>query len=235
MLEGAKMLDANHIVRLQDQATVRWHEPASISVGESQEAGADFEALVLAQHRANFDLWHQEDEARDPLAADARIADIKHEIDKLNQQRNDLVERIDNALLAAAGAQAELAPLHSETPGMMIDRLSILALKIFHTAEEVERTGTTFGHRERNRERLSRLLAQRDDLSGCLAALWAEVHAGRRRFKLYRQMKMYNDPELNPVLYGRNHAAIESAGSGDQEATAGQHNATAAFASDKET
>lgn len=235
MLEGANMLDANHIVRLQDDAVVRWHEPASAQDETQQETNEGLDALVLAQHRANFDLWHQEDEARDPLAPDARIAAIKREIDRLNQRRNDLVEQMDQALLAEVGGQVETASLHSETPGMMIDRMSILALKIFHTAEETERVEAAPGHRERNRERLARLIAQRDDLAACLGALWVEVRSGRRRFKLYRQMKMYNDPELNPVLYGRSLAAMAGVGGEDKEPAEGPHNANAPFASDKET
>jgi hypothetical protein len=83
----------------------------------------------------------------------------------------------------------------------MIDRLSILALKIFHTAEETTRPSASPEHRERNRQRLDILNAQRDDLAGCLTELWLDIRAGRRRFKLYRQLKMYNDPSLNPVLY----------------------------------
>ena len=83
----------------------------------------------------------------------------------------------------------------------MIDRLSILALKIFHTREEIERAGAPEGHAERNRERLRLLTEQRDDLVACLDRLWAEVLAGRRRFKVYRQLKMYNDPTLNPAIY----------------------------------
>jgi hypothetical protein len=85
----------------------------------------------------------------------------------------------------------------------MIDRLSILALKIFHTREEAHRGSATEAHRQRNAERLALLEEQRDDLAACLDALWSEVLDGKRRFKLYRQMKMYNDPELNPVMYGR--------------------------------
>jgi hypothetical protein len=95
------------------------------------------------------------------------------------------------------------APLHSETPGLMVDRLSILALKMYHTHEEAYRVSATEAHRRRNRERLALLEEQRNDLAGCLDALWAEVLGGTRRFKLYRQMKMYNDPELNPAIYGR--------------------------------
>jgi len=84
----------------------------------------------------------------------------------------------------------------------MIDRLSILALKIFHTREEMQRKSATEQHRQKNTGRLAVLEEQRSDLAGCLDALWREVRARTRRFKLYRQMKMYNDPELNPVIYG---------------------------------
>lgn len=158
--------------------------------------------LVILQHRENFDLWHEEDKARDPHATDAEIAAVKHAIDRLNQQRNNLVEKMDEFLLALAGEQNAKAPLHSETPGMMIDRLSILALKIYHTREEAQRETATEAHRARNAARLAVLEEQRRDLAGCLNDLWVEVKAGTRRFKLYRQMKMYNDPELNPVIYG---------------------------------
>jgi hypothetical protein len=159
--------------------------------------------LALSQHRANFDLWHEEDKARDPHATNAEIAAVKHAIDRLNQQRNDLVEKIDESLLVLAGEQNPGAPLHSETPGMMIDRLSILALKIYHTREEARRETATEVHRARNAARLTVLEEQRRDLAECLNDLWNEVIAGTRRFKLYRQMKMYNDPELNPMVYGR--------------------------------
>ena len=190
------MLDASHIVELQCRATGRWHQPGAAEV--SPEAALD--RLVLEQHRANFDLWHEEDKARDPRASDAAIAAVKHAIDGLNQRRNDLMEAIDLMLLDGLQQHGDAA-LHSETPGMMIDRLSILELKRYHTAEEAERPGAGEQHHARNQLRLRVLCEQRDDLRGCLDQLWADVSAGRRRFKLYRQMKMYNDPELNPVLY----------------------------------
>jgi hypothetical protein len=193
------MLDAFLIARAQDEMTRAWHdiEPA----GESDLP--EWMALIVAQHRANFDLWHEEDKARDPGASDAEITAVKHAIDGLNQRRNDLVEKIDELLLRLAGEQNQDAPLNSETPGLMIDRMSILALKIYHTAEEARRETATEAHRDKNAARLAVLEEQRGDLAGCLDALWSEVRHGRRRFKLYRQMKMYNDPELNPVLYGR--------------------------------
>lgn len=196
------MLNAGHIVELQEEATRRWHGPGpGASELDALVVEQGFDDLVLGQHRANFDLWHEEDQARDPGATPERIVEIKRAIDRLNQRRNDLMERIDGALLQAAGEQRAEAPLHSETPGMMIDRLSILELKRFHTAEEIARADGDERHARRNRERLTVLEEQRDDLRGALDALWTDVMSGKRRFKLYRQMKMYNDPELNPVLY----------------------------------
>jgi hypothetical protein len=100
----------------------------------------------------------------------------------------------------------------------MIDRLSILALKIHHTREEAHRGSATESHRVRNTERLSLLEEQREDLAGCLDALWSEVLTGTRRFKLYRQMKMYNDPELNPAVYSQKVAGSQGAGQGEKVA-----------------
>jgi hypothetical protein len=195
------MMNAAHLVRLQEDATRRWHEPDAASELDSLVVEQGLDDLVLEQHRANFDLWHEEDQARDAQATPEKIVAIKRAIDRLNQRRNDLMERIDRMLLAEAGKQRAEAPLHSETPGMMIDRLSILELKCFHTEEEVAR-GADEEHVQRNHQRLAVLKEQREDLRAALDALWAEVMSGRRRFKLYRQMKMYNDPALNPVLYG---------------------------------
>jgi hypothetical protein len=191
------MLDARHIVRLQEEATLRWHD-TSLPEPAPQDS---WDALILDQHRANFKLWHKEDAARDPSAADHDIASCKHAIDALNQRRNDLAEQIDLLLLAKVPTQNDATPLHSETPGMMIDRLSILALKRFHTEAETRRPDASSAHHRRNRERLEVLDAQQNDLANCLDTLWQDVIFNRRRFKLYRQMKMYNDPELNPVLY----------------------------------
>ena len=194
------MLDALLITRMQEEMTAALHEAENeVAI----ETGADgLMALAMAQHRANFDLWHEEDKARVPGAPDAEIVRVKHAIDTLTQRRNDLVEKMDVWLIDRL-EQDPAAPLHSETPGLMIDRLSILALKIYHTREEANRATATEEHRSRNVNRLALLEEQREDLAACLDALWSEVLGGRRRFKLYRQMKMYNDPELNPAVYGR--------------------------------
>ena len=200
------MLEALQIARLHDEAIARWHQPEpwpdpALLQSFAQQPAAELIQTILGNHRANFDLWHEEDKAREPGASDATITQVKHNIDALNQRRNDLVEAMDRILLAATGEQPPDAPLNSETPGLILDRLSILALKIFHTAEETQRESATEAHRERNRQRLALLLEQRSDLAGCLSALWDDVLHQRRRFKLYRQMKMYNDPELNPAIY----------------------------------
>ena len=174
-------------------ATARWHYESSAPLG-----------LVVQLHLANFELWHLEDKARDTASGDSTVAETKRAIDRVNQRRNDTVEEIDTALLASLAARdlpLPSAPLHSETPGQMLDRLSILALKIYHTALEAMREDAPALHRERNGQRLHALLEQERDLASCLATLWADLVTGRRRFKLYRQMKMYNDPSLNPVLY----------------------------------
>ncbi len=194
------MLDALLITQMQDEMTAALHETESQVAIET--SGDGLMSVAMAQHEANFELWHEEDKARVPGVADAEVARIKHAIDRLNQRRNDLVEKMDMWLLERLDQDAG-APLHSETPGLMIDRLSILALKIYHTTEEAHRTTATEAHRLRNAERLSLLEEQRDDLAGCLDALWAEVLKGTRRFKLYRQLKMYNDPELNPAVYSQ--------------------------------
>ncbi len=195
-------LSAEAIISLHDRLTRSWHDESA----EALPAGAvdDWLAQVARQHRANFDLWHIEDEARTPGATDAALAQVKRRIDRTNQLRNDLAEALDRALLdwlAASGLPNPEAPLQSESLGLMIDRLSILALKIYHTREETARSDATANHVERNQERLTVLEEQRADLANCLDALWHETLSGKRRFKIYRQMKMYNDPALNPAIY----------------------------------
>jgi Protein of unknown function (DUF4254) len=199
------MLTATHIAALQDSLTQAWHRGAAGV--QPHEAGQSFDDMVAEQHLANFELWHEEDKARIPAATDAAISAVKRSIDALNQRRNNLVEACDLFLLAHLedrGLPAETAQLHSETPGLMIDRLSILSLRLFHTAEEILREGAPPGHAKRNRERYQVLEEQRSDLVSCLDDLWTQVNAGQRRFKLYRQLKMYNDPTLNPLVYGSN-------------------------------
>jgi len=201
------MLSAAAIVELHDRSTRAWHQ-VSFTANEDAAPGSGpadaWLKAVASQHHANFDLWHIEDEARTPGATDADLARVKRNIDRTNQLRNDLAEALDSALLGWLESRQlpnVTAPLNSESPGLMIDRLSILALKIYHTREEAERIDAEPGHSERNLKRLAILESQRNDLAGCLDELWRETLAGTRQFKLYRQMKMYNDPSLNPAVY----------------------------------
>jgi len=196
------MLSADAIIKLHDDSTAAWHDAPERS--PDLTSSDPWLARVARQHRANFDLWHIEDEARTPGATDAQLVGVKRRIDQTNQLRNDLAEDLDRALLDWLAPQrlpAEAADLHSESPGLIIDRLSILALKIYHTREEAERADCSPGHAERNRSRLAILSEQRADLAGCLDVLWRATLDGTRRFKLYRQLKMYNDPTLNPAIY----------------------------------
>jgi hypothetical protein len=195
------MLSAATIVSLHDQMTESWHIDSKTV---DATPPADWLSAVARHHRANFDLWHIEDEARAPGATDKELAGVKRRVDHTNQRRNDLAEELDRTLLDWLETRAlpnPVAPLNSESPGLIIDRLSILALKIYHTRKEAGRADAPAGHASRNRERLAILEEQRADLARCLDALWFETLTGTRRFKLYRQLKMYNDPSLNPAIY----------------------------------
>ena len=210
------MLSAREIVELQDERTRAWHVIDEASFSEDSPPTAknaaytpdDEHALwldsVSRQHRSNFDLWHIEDEARAPEASEAEIAAVKRRVDRTNQLRNDLSEGLDRFLLDWLKLRSlpnPAAKLNSESPGLMVDRLSILALKIYHTRDEGARTNAPADHLARNLSRLAILEEQRADLAHCLDELWRETLAGTRRFKLYQQLKMYNDPSLNPAIY----------------------------------
>lgn len=169
---------------------------------------------LLDNHRCNARLWCEEDLARRRLAPDAEIVANKRHIDAFNQARNNAIERLDEWLLLALGlvdpatvsgaSPASLAPagarLNSETAGSMVDRLSILSLKLRAMAEQTVRTDVDEAHRADARARLARLQEQRRDLAGCLDELLADCLAGRAHFKVYRQFKMYNDPAFNREL-----------------------------------
>jgi hypothetical protein len=191
------MQDLSNIPQLQDGFTRDWHSCQDLPASRN-----GLERLIIEQHLSNFRLWHEEDQARTPKAPAEKIAQVKRSIDQLNQERNDLIEEIDRTLLESLKhIDARSAELHSETPGMMIDRLSILSLKLYHTREEADRKDASQDHRARNADRLKILEEQRNDLADNLERLWNDLKAGRRRFKLYRQLKMYNDPSLNPEIY----------------------------------
>ena len=160
---------------------------------------------VEDNHRNNRLLWDEEDLARRRHAPDGEIAGNKRAIDRYNQQRNDAIERADEQLFEfffGKKPAGERARLNSETPGAMIDRLSILSLKIRSMRAQTERKDVDRAHIETCQAKLARLVEQRGDLAACLDRLLAECARGEGRFKIYRQFKMYNDPKLNPAVYG---------------------------------
>ena len=137
-MANAPQIDGTEILHAFDEWTARWHQSPF-----AQTLADDFDAAIEGLHRANFELWHQEDKARDVHAGDTAIAAAKRAIDVINQRRNDQIEHCDELLLKELSAENLpnfQAELHSETPGMMLDRLSIMSLKMYHTGEEMERT-----------------------------------------------------------------------------------------------
>jgi hypothetical protein len=193
------MIDVPRAVRVQTETVARWHRQAIDNPYDGPYA------LVCKQHSYNFLLWHEEDIARSPDVPDRRIAEVKRAIDRYNQQRNDWIEKLDDwftGQLAESRVAASIdAPLNTETPGSALDRLSILALRIYHLHEQRERNDVDQSHRDGVDRKLAICLAQQDDLTQSLSDLLADIQAGRKRHRTYRQLKMYNDPSLNPYLY----------------------------------
>ncbi|MDL2266062.1 DUF4254 domain-containing protein [Parabacteroides sp. OttesenSCG-928-G07] len=149
--------------------------------------------------------WHLEDIIRNPKIDPVEALAIKRRIDRSNQERTDLVEMIDSYFLDTYKGVTPLpnATINTESPAWAVDRLSILVLKIFHMQQEVDRPDADAIHRQQCQNKLTILLAQKKDLSSALDQLLDDIAAGRKYMKVYKQMKMYNDPSLNPVLYGK--------------------------------
>ena len=149
--------------------------------------------------------WHLEDIIRDPHIDPADALGLKRRIDRSNQDRTDLVEEIDTYFRRLYSDVRPLpeARLNTESPAWAVDRLSILALKIWHMREQTERADADAAHVAKCRAKLDVLLDQREDLTAAIDQLLDDIAAGRKFMKVYRQMKMYNDPETNPVLYGK--------------------------------
>lgn len=183
------MLDVDKILDIHQRAIDTWlRDPESLPEHDSVYA------LIVDEHHHNFTIWQHQNAARRTDLPDSAVVQAKRMIDKNNQQRNDLVEKIDDFLLeylAVRNLADPAAPLQSETPGSMIDRLSVLALKIHYAQVEASRPNASPEDQRGHQQRHATLVEQRDDLAGCLRVLWEEVLAGQRRFKVYRQLKMY--------------------------------------------
>lgn len=161
------------------------------------------ENLLYLKNWIDTVQWHLEDIIREPSIQPEKAVEIKRRIDKSNQDRTDLVELIDSYFLDKyKDIQAKpTAKINTESPAWAIDRLSILALKIYHMQQEVDREDADAAHREQCAKKLAVLLEQRTDLSTAIEELLQDIEAGDKYMKVYKQMKMYNDPNLNPVLY----------------------------------
>lgn len=193
--------DLVDVVRLYPTFTDAWH----CSGEQPDEAASQVRTLAMGLHMTNLWQWQAEDRVRRPDASDTFIAEGKRRIDRLNQQRHNQIEQLDILLFVYLYEQQGLSPLetelHSETPANLLDRLSILSLKVYHMVREAERRDASTAHRSACRHRLGLLQEQSDDMYGCLCRLCLDLCTGRKRFKVYRQFKMYNDPELNPEIY----------------------------------
>ena len=163
------------------------------------------EHLLYRKNWIDTVQWHYEDIIRDPQIEPNAALDLKRKIDASNQDRTDLVEYIDSYFLQKYQSVEVLidATINTESPAWAIDRLSILALKIYHMQEEVNREDATPEHIEKCQTKLNVLLEQKKDLSQAIDQLLGDIEAGRKFMKVYKQMKMYNDDELNPVLRGQ--------------------------------
>jgi hypothetical protein len=188
--------DPAKITSLQTRLTALWHEIEPCAGSEG------FDHLVQQNHYFNFMLWHEEDIARRDDLGSERVHQAKRAIDHYNQQRNNFIEEMDKVLVADLQPAESGVPKNSETPGMIIDRLSILALKEFHMREETQRADATDEHRGKCAEKLARITLQRSDLTQSLTELIDAIIVRTRSFAVYYQFKMYNDPALNPQLYG---------------------------------
>lgn len=165
----------------------------------------DIESKLFEKSWIDAVQWHLEDMIRDPGIDAGRALEIKRRIDKSNQDRTDLVEKIDSYFCTVYKdvTPCEGATINTESPAWAIDRLSILALKIYHMQQEVNRIDASPKHIDECRNKLRILLEQREDLTAAISQLLNDIEAGRKYMKVYRQMKMYNDPSTNPVLYGK--------------------------------
>lgn len=162
----------------------------------------DLYKLVEENHAFNYQLWHAEDKARrDDMGAEF-VYKAKREIDGFNQQRNNRMEAMDEWFFnVLKPTQAPTCPVHSESPGMIIDRLSILALKAYHMEEQTRRKDASDAHKKNCANKLDVIHQQLNQLGLCLEQLFVEIQNQKRTFKVYHQFKMYNDPTLNPELY----------------------------------
>jgi len=194
----ASMIDVSEIANKQVEWTKNWH------IEDKDPEGLEgVWKFIHGNHRCNYNLWHEEDCARREDMGFEFVYNAKRAIDGYNQRRNDFIERVDQFLFESLQPNIENSPINSETPGMIMDRMSIMALKHYHMVEQTERDEVSEEHRQASLKKVQVLEQQRGDLIAILQQFLEEIASGKRAFKVYFQFKMYNDPTLNPQLYNK--------------------------------
>ena len=189
-----------------DRSVADYHKKDNVDAQiDNPYRSGSFEAILYSKNWVDAVQWHLEDIIRDPEIDPKEALELKRRIDRSNQVRTDMVEDIDTWMRERYKdiKVSEDATINTESPAWALDRLSILALKIWHMREQAERKDVDEAHLERSKARLEILLEQRMDLSLAIDQLLADIEAGRKYMKVYREMKLYNDPSTNPVLYAK--------------------------------
>ena len=201
-----RMLSARQCYEVFRRSIADYHRTDDVDTPvKNPYASGTFEALLYAKNWIDTVQWHLEDIIRLPTINPVEAVALKRRIDKSNQDRTDMVEQIDDQFIAEFGGVTPLpgARINSETPAWLLDRMSILLLKIYHMREQTERTDASADHIAKCQTKLAVLLEQENDMALAFDELIEDIGRGTRRFKVYRQMKMYNDASLNPVLYAQ--------------------------------
>lgn len=198
------MLSAEESYRIFSQSISDYHKTDNVDAKMlNPYPDGSFEGLLYLKNWIDTVQWHLEDIVRDPNIDPVKALQIKRRIDRSNQDRTDTVEKIDDKFLERFGniQPQDGARINSETPAWLLDRMSILMLKIFHMEEQTQRKDASSEHLAKCQAKLAVLLEQKSDMRNAYDELLEDIGSGARRFKVYRQMKMYNDASLNPVLY----------------------------------
>jgi len=190
------IIHASTITSLHKNCIIQWN------YSKIEYQHQNFYRLVEENHAFNYQLWHAEDRARREDMGYEFVYQAKREIDCFNQLRNNRMESMDEWLFnLLQPTVCEQCPVNSESPGMIIDRLSILALKSYHMGIQTERQDVSAEHRTACTHKLATIQQQLDQLTQCLEQLIEEIRTKKRTFRIYHQFKMYNDPKLNPQIY----------------------------------
>jgi hypothetical protein len=198
------MLNANQCYEAFNRSIAEYHQYDDVdkSISNPYPQGT-FQSLLYGKNWIDTVQWHLEDIVRNPDINPEEGLKLKRRIDKSNQERTDVVERVDDYFLDVFKDVVPKpgARINSETPAWLLDRMSILMLKIYHMEEQTKRTDAAPDHIARCQSKLALLTEQKNDMRAAFDELMEDIGSGVRRFKVYRQVKMYNDPSLNPILY----------------------------------